>query len=100
MKFEEVIKLLDAGYSRDEIIAMDEHSKDSDPGPEPDPNNPQGNAQPVDNANDIFAEIRDLISDMKKEFTAVNIMNSRQNGEPETDKDILASIINPVFNKK
>ena len=36
---------------------------------------------------------------MKKELTAMNIMNSRQDSdEVRTGEDILASIINPVKN--
>ena len=88
MKYEEIIKLLDAGYSRDEIIAM----KD-EPTPEPTP-------EPDDNGmSDLVKEMRDAFSEMKKEFTAMNIMASRQ-PEEKTPEDIIANIINPTRKKK
>ena len=51
----------------------------------------------------LYREIvkRDLIDEpeMKKELTAMNILNSRQESDDvKTGEDILASIINPVRN--
>ena len=37
MKYEEIIKLLDAGYTREEILQMDEHEPEPAPEPEPEP---------------------------------------------------------------
>ena len=96
MKYEEIIKLLDAGYSRDEIIAM----KD-EPTPEPTPEPiPEPTPEPDDNGmTDLVKEMRDAFSEMKKEFTAMNIMASRQ-PEEKTPEDIIANIINPTRKKK
>ena len=89
MKYEEIIKLLDAGYSRDEILAMKEEPAPADPEPAPAP----------DPAADVMKEMKEMFAEMKKELTAMNILNSRQESdEVRTGEDILASIINPVKN--
>ena len=99
MKYEEVIKLLDAGYSRDEILAM----KD-EPAPAPDPKEPEPTPEPEpapapDPAADVMKEMKEMFAEMKKELTAMNILNSRQESDDvKTGEDILASIINPVRN--
>ena len=96
MKYEEIIKLLDAGYSRDEILAMKE-----EPAPAPDPKEPEPAPapEPADITAGIMEEVKSMFSEMKKELTAMNIMNSRQDSdEVRTGEDILASIINPVKN--
>ena len=102
MKYEEIIKLLDAGYSRDEILAMKE-----EPTQAPNPTEPTQASDPTEPepvpAEDITArimeEVKNMFSEMKKELTAMNIMNSRQDSdEVRTGEDILASIINPVKN--
>lgn len=96
MKYEEIIKLLDAGYSRDEILAMKE-----EPAPAPDPAEPEPAQapEPADITAGIMEEVKGMFAEMKKELTAMNIMNSRQESdEVRTGEDILASIINPVKN--
>lgn len=97
MKYNEIIKLLDAGYSREEILAMKE-----EPVPAPDPTEPEPAPEPVPAADitaGIMDEVKGMFAEMKKELTAMNIMNSRQESdEVRTGEDILASIINPVKN--
>ena len=103
MKYEEIIKLLDAGYTRDEILKMDEPDpKPADPKPDdPKPDDPKPD-DPKPDTNDIlkgFAdEVRDAIKDLTKEITAANILGSRQPAEPD-DEDIIAKIINPKIDK-
>ena len=97
MKYEEIIKLLDAGYSRDEILAMKEEPAPA-PDPEPTPADPEPAPAP-DPAADVMKELKGMFAEMKKELTAMNIMYSRQDSdEVRTGEDILASIINPVKN--
>lgn len=100
MKYEEIIKLLDAGYSREEILAMKEEPAPADPEPTPAPADPDPTPAPdPDPAADVMKEMKEMFAEMKKELTAMNILNSRQ--EPDdvrTGEDILASIINPVRN--
>ena len=101
MKYKEIIKLLDAGYSRDEILAMkEEPAPTPDPEPTPAPADPEPTPAPApEPAADVMKEMKEMFAEMKKELTAMNILNSRQ--EPDdvkTGEDILASIINPVRN--
>ena len=98
MKYEEIIKLLDAGYSRDEILAMKEEPAPADPEPTPAPADPEPTPVPAaDITAGIMEEVKGMFAEMKKELTAMNILNSRQESdEVRTGDDILASIINPV----
>lgn len=97
MKYDEIIKLLDAGYTREEILAMKDEPKPEEPKPEePKPEEPK----PEENGMfDLVKEMRDAFSEMRKEFTAFNIMSSRQ-PEEKTPEDIIANIINPTRKKK
>ena len=98
MKYEEIIKLLDAGYSRDEILAMKEEPAPA-PDPEPTPDDPEPAPAP-DPAADVMKEMKEMFAEMKKELTAMNIMNSRQESdEVRTGEDVLANIINPTMRK-
>lgn len=105
MKYEEVIKLLDAGYSRDEILAMKEEPAPA-PGPEPTPKDPEPapkDPEPApapDPAADVMKEMKEMFAEMKKELTAMNILNSRQESDDvRTGEDVLANIINPTMRK-
>ena len=94
MKYEEIIKLLDAGYSRDEILNMEENPNDNTDNSE-DPNK-NTNENPND-LNSVYAEMKEMFSEMKKEITAMNILSSRQPAEKaRTSEDIIATIINPT----
>lgn len=92
MKYEEIIRLLDAGYSREEILSM----KDTPADPAPaDP------APAAPNMADVMNEMKEMFNDMRKELTAFNIMNSNMPGDSErTSEDIIATIINPEQKKK
>ena len=94
MKYEEIIKLLDAGYSREEILAMKDTPTPADPAPaDPAPAEP--------NMADVMNEMKEMFNDMRKEFIAFNIMNSNMPGDNErTSEDIIATIINPEPKKK
>ena len=93
MKYDEIIKLLDAGYSREEILNM-KSEPETDPKSEPD-------SDPAPDMADVLKEMRDTFADMRKEFMAMNIMNSQL--PPDADKtseEIIANIINPESKKK
>ena len=92
MQYTEIIKLLDAGYTREEILAMKDEPKPVEPKPE--------EPKPEETGmSDLVKEMRDAFSEMRKEFTAMNIMSSRQ-PEEKTPEDIIANIINPTRKKK
>ena len=92
MNYNEIIKLLDAGYSREEILQMD--VKEPEPAPEPEPE-PEPAPDPMAS---IMTEVKDMFADLRKELTAMNIMNSRQQDDHNEPEDILANIINPTKN--
>ena len=92
MNYSEIIKLLDAGYSREEILQMD--VKEPEPAPEPEPE-PEPAPDPMAS---IMTEVKDMFADLRKELTAMNIMNSRQQDDHNEPEDILANIINPTKN--
>lgn len=100
MKYEEIIKLLDAGYSREEILAMKEEPAPA-PEPEPEPGDNEPEPKPASEiTNEIMEEVKGMFTEMKKELTAMNIMNSRQDGDDiKTGEDVLANIINPTMKK-
>lgn len=98
MKYEEIIKLLDAGYSRNEILKMEETPEEKKP-EEKASVEKQFEEQP-DPISGVMEEVKGMFAEMKKELTAMNILNSRQPADSEkTSEDIIASIINPTKQK-
>lgn len=98
MKYEEIIKLLDAGYTRDEIMAMKDDNETKAPDPKEkktDDSNVDTKAPEETEMSGLVKEMRDAFAEMRKEFTAFNIMASRQ-PEEKTPEDIIANIINPT----
>ena len=101
MKYEEIIKLLDAGYTREEILEMDksapEDKKDPAPEDKADPA-PEDKKDPAPDMTGMMDEMKKMFSDLTKELIASNIMRSRIDGEDD-DEDIIAKIINPKIDK-
>ena len=98
MKYEEIIKLLDAGYSREEILEMDkEPAPEPDPAPAPEPD-PAPTDNPAPDMAGMMEEMKTMFSDLTKELIASNIMHSRIDGEDDNE-DIIAKIINPKIDK-
>lgn len=94
MKYKEIIKLLDAGYTREDIMNMNNTDPDPEPEPEHTPDDP---APAPDITGEIMKEVRDMFAEMKKELIAMNIMQTNQGpDEVKTGEDALASIINPT----
>ena len=85
MKVEEVIKLIDAGYSKEEFDKMLQPEPEPKPDPEPEPKpDPEPKAEPE--IDPVLKELQDL----KKAVYAMNIMNSAQPEQKSVD-DILAA---------
>ena len=103
MKYDEIIKLLEAGYSREEILKMEDPAPAKDPAPANNPA-PTDDPAPADDPapvsmDAVMKEVKDMFAEMKKELTAMNIMASRQPADQErSSEDILATIINPNIN--
>ena len=94
MNYNEIIKLLDAGYTREEILQM---KNEPEPVPEPEPE-PAPEPEPV-SMDAIMTEVKEMFAEMRKELTAMNILNSRQQDDRTEPEDILANIINPTKSK-
>lgn len=96
MDYNEIIKLLDAGFSREEIMEM-KAQPPAEPDPEP---TPEPEPEPNSAINEMLGEMRSAFEEMRKEFTAFNIMNSNQPAdEKRSSEDIIANIINPTVKK-
>lgn len=97
MKFDEVMKLLDAGYTKDEILAMKDESGDSKEDTKEDPKESETND--VTAITDALGEVKETFESFKKEMIAMNIMNSRIENPEQSADDIMGRIINPFENK-
>lgn len=97
MNVEQIIKLLDAGYTKEDIEKMnqpaaepapqEEKQPEPAPAPEAKPEEKKPESEPVNNQ--MLKELQDL----KKAVYAMNIMNSSQPGQPESVDDILAKAL-------
>jgi DNA-binding transcriptional MerR regulator len=104
MKVEEIIKLLDAGYSKDEIMEMNKEPEQQEESQEPEQAaQPEPEQQP-EQQEDMTAAVKEFksaIEDLKKEFIAANIMASNQAGDQTaTAETAVANIINPFKGKE
>lgn len=84
MKVEDIIKLIDAGYTKEDIIKMNE--------PEVKPAEPEPAAAPVtvpEEKPDTQAAILAELQQMRKSINAMNIMNSGTTEQAESTDDIL-----------
>lgn len=98
MKYEEIIKLLDAGYTREEIIEMDKEPEEKKPEEKKPEEKHDDDSSEMTN---FVEEMREAFAELKKEITAFNIMASRQPEiEEKSSEDIIANIINPTRKKK
>lgn len=95
MNYTEIIRLLDAGYSREEILSMNDKPEETETKPEEVETKPEEAKN--NEMSELVKEMRDMFADMKKEFTAFNIMSSHMPTDSErTSEDIIANIINPT----
>lgn len=105
MTFEQLMKLLDAGFTKQEILALNgtpapapqpEPEPEPTPAPQPEPEpQPEPAPAPQNDQQAILAKLEEL----NQTIIRSNINNSRQ---PETESvdDILATIIRPTFKNK
>ena len=102
MKIEELIELVKAGYTKEEIKALtappaaEPEPEPAEPEPEPEKPAPAAGPDPFKFENEL-KEIRASIAEMVKNFQTANVQNARM-GEPKTNDsadDILAEWLNP-----
>lgn len=101
MDYKEIIRLLDAGYSREEILQMGEDAgtdTGADAGEDAgaDTGSDEGAAAGANELNAAITEMKSMFADFTKEITAMNIMNSQRGADNENSvEDIIANIISP-----
>lgn len=94
MNVEQIIKMLDAGYTKEEIEKMTqpepnpEPEPKTEPKPEPEPKT-EAKTEPKPADDPVLKELQDL----KKAVYAMNIMQSSQPPKSESVDDILAKAL-------
>lgn len=98
MKMEEIFKLLDAGYTKDEIKAMEEE-KEPEGKPEPEVK-PDESKKPESNTDsEILKLIKDLQDNNEKMRVAIeglqesNVKGAKQPERTETAESVIASFL-------
>ena len=105
MDYKEIIKLLDAGYSREDILQMQEGTgADEGAAAGADEGAAAGadeGASGADELNAAIKDMKDMFTEFTKEITAMNIMNSQQSADAtNTAEEIIANIISPTTKNK
>ena len=103
MNSKDLMKLVDAGFTKEEILQIASASVYA-PTPEPEAPAPEPAApapEPVDNSTELLNVMQGLTSQMNtltRALQASNILRAEQagTGKPDTVDDILATIINPI----
>ena len=105
MTFEQLMKLLDAGFTKAEIMALNgtpapapQPEPEPEPAPAPQPE-PEPQPEPAPAPQNDQAAILAKLEELNQTIIRSNINNSRQ---PDTESvdDILATIIRPTFKNK
>lgn len=96
MTLDQIIKLLDAGYTKADIEAMQapaqpEAAAEPEPQIDPEPAVMQEEKKPE--SEPVNTQVLQELQDLKKAVYAMNIMNSSQPGQPESVDDILAKAL-------
>ena len=96
MTLDQIIKLLDAGYTKADIEAMQtpaqpEAAAEPEPQKDPEPAVMQEEKKPE--SEPVNTQMLQELRDLKKAVYAMNIMNSSQPGQPESVDDILAKAL-------
>ena len=103
MRIEDLMKLVNAGFTKDEIKAIAGTSEtDPEPAPAPDPAPaPAPDPAPAPEANNYGDAITQLTAQVSQLTTLVqksNLLRMEQpDVKPETPEDVIASIIFPTF---
>lgn len=88
MELEKIIKLIDAGYSKEDIEAMSKPAEEPAQEPAQDPDPAPAAPEPKQEDNAVLKELQDL----KKAVFAMNIMQSEQPAKKSVD-DILSEAL-------
>ena len=101
MTFDQIMKLLDAGFTKAEIMEL---NGTPEPAPQPEPEHapqpePEPQPEPAPAPQNDQAAILAKLEELNQTIIRSNINNSKQ---PDTESvdDILATIIRPTFKNK
>ena len=108
MKYEDIMALLDKGFTADYIMKMkdvEETTPDPEEKPEETPEEKPAETVTLEMLNNVVATFTDKMDSVVKELQAANIMTSMQQGSTKNDmtaEDMLAQVILPpgVNNKE
>lgn len=110
MRYEEIINLLDRGFTPDQITALtgaaapDPEPAPADPEPDPEPTPADPEPAPADPEPDPeISRLNGEIENLKKQLQAQNIKTQSVSilpGDRETVESVLATIIRPPFEHK
>ena len=101
MDYKEIIKLLDAGYSREDILQMQEGNGNDTGNDTGEDTGAAAGASGADELNAAIKDMKDMFTEFTKEITAMNIMNSQQSADStNTAEEIIANIISPTTKNK
>lgn len=103
MNLERIYKLVDAGFTKDEIVRLMGYKPEAEPAPAPAPTPAPAPAPAPEPAPNPFAETLEAINATLKQMQMANI-GASNNQPPRNDDDVandfLAAIINPPTIKK
>ena len=94
MNVEQIIKMLDAGYTKEEIEKMTQPEPEpkTEPEPEPEPK-PEPKTEPKTETKTADDPVLKELQDLKKAVYAMNIMQSSQPPKAENVDDILTKAL-------
>ena len=108
MKTDDILKLIDAGFTKEEILKLDtgkdpepEPTKDPEPEPTKDPE-PEPAKEKIPDQTDMLKFIADQFEKMTKSIQESNIINSdtKLKNDNKTGPEVLAEVIAPPERKR
>lgn len=104
MEIKDIMKLIDAGFSKDEIIKLANAKEEPAKEPETKTDDEQTEGKEKAKEPEVSAtekKLDDIINGLQKvtETMQKSAMQRDRQPEPESVEDILANIINPTFNQ-
>ena len=101
MKVEEILTLINAGFSKDEILALSKPAEDPKPAEEPKPAEDQKPAEDPKPSSSEFEKINTQLDYLVKRLNLLAVQGIKQPDEPkqETVEDILNGMFKPKEKK-
>ena len=94
MNVEQIIKMIDAGYTKEEIEKMTQPEPEPKTEPEPEPKTePKTEQEPKQEPKTADDPVLKELQDLKKAVYAMNIMQSSQPSKAESVDDILTKAL-------